>query len=89
MAEDTKATEESATEEEFSVVAVPENLIQQVADYVIKLQEEVSDVSGHMISGLGSIRLGGLSAKAGKTWTGCGSWKTGAQGNDVGCTDTD
>lgn len=89
MAEDSQIAEEGDQQEKFSLITVPENLIQQVAEHVISLEQEKSDVSGHMISGLGRIGTGLRTLSAGWTGTGCKAWTTGSQGTDHSCSDDD
>jgi len=75
----------------LTVVTIPSDKTQAVLDFVESLGTTEGDVSGHMLSGglAGGIGGGALSAKKGRTLSGC--WQTGGTGfgTDWSCSDTD
>jgi hypothetical protein len=84
-------TDDETKAGELTVVAIPPDKVQAVIDFVESLTTDETDVSGHMLStgALGGISGGALSAKQGRTLSGC--WQTGgpAYGTDWNCSDTD
>jgi hypothetical protein len=76
---------------DLTVVAIPADKAQAVIDFVESLTTEETDVTGHMLStgAVGGISGSALSAKKGRTLSGC--WQTGspAFGTDWSCSDTD
>jgi len=87
---DRNADSGKAAGEEMTVVTVPESHLKEVLDFVAGLDQEDSEVSGHMISGgaLGSIGGGALAAKGGRSLTGCSN-TGGTAYPDWQCSDLD
>ncbi len=89
MSEKTADVGEVEEESGLTVVTVPAEHAQAVIDFVAGLENEETDVSGHMISGGMAGGFGGaLSAKM-TTSTGCSQSVTGKLGYDMTCYDTD
>jgi hypothetical protein len=83
-------TDDETNAGSLTVVTIPSDKTQAVLDFVESLETAVGDVSGHMLSGGALGGIGGpLSAKNGRTLSGC--WQTGGtfDGTDWSCSDTD
>ncbi len=84
MAEDTNITNPEQ-EPSFSIVTVPEELREQVLDYVRKLESEEGDTSAYMLRLSTSISTSTMTNWSG---TGCSTWDTRGM-KDMGCGDSD
>ncbi|MGA7672935.1 MAG: hypothetical protein WBW04_21135 [Nitrolancea sp.] len=86
-----KPDEGRDSDEQITVVTVPEEQAQAVRDFIASLDRDDAEVSGHMLSGGALSTLGGgLAAKGGRTLSNC-SQTTGDKifGRDWQCADTD
>ena len=81
---------EESTSGDLTVVTIPVNRVQEVLDFVAGLDQEESDVSGHMISGGALAGIGGNSLLArGRSLSGCTQTGGTFDGTDWQCSDTD
>lgn len=89
MAENAAENANTGQEATLAVVAVPEQQIQQVIDFVNSLESDESAVSGHAFSRVSTGMGAGRLAAGAWTGTGCGVYTTGSTGQDYSCADSD
>ncbi len=90
MADDKTNAGGNSEESGVTVVTVPDDKAQAVLDFVASLESEEADVSGHMITGTRVGAIGGaLSAKGGRSLSGCSQTGGTGFGTDWQCSDTD
>ncbi|MGA7672940.1 MAG: hypothetical protein WBW04_21160 [Nitrolancea sp.] len=78
-----------AVEGAMTNLVVPDDLVQQVLDFIEGLQSEDEDVKGHMLSGALKGGFGGTYSATQTTHTGITTFATGATGTDIKWSDTD
>jgi hypothetical protein len=81
--------DDAAAEDGMTILAIPDEMVQQVLDFVANLQSSDDDVKGHMLSGALSGSYGTVYATTETTHTGITTFATGASGTDLKWSDTD
>lgn len=90
MADDKTTGGGNPQEGGLTVVTVPDDKAQAVLDFVASLESEEAEVSGHMISGARVGAIGGaLSARGGRSLSGCSQTGGTGFGTDWQCSDVD